>query len=157
MSAYRAQQNRGHSFHDGTNVLPEVRAWHNYLRHSIPCADNITGALLDLIDQHLLQARDLRLSASLLYDRLMQILERAKSATPGFTAELLLVEDQARQGDEMFEPITATPRLSGSAMELFETPFAFWDSAIGMDGAEVPNVSCLGDDILLQDHADLVL
>jgi hypothetical protein len=96
-AASRARPARGRCFHDGTDVLPEVRSWHNYLQRNIPHSDKITGPLLDLIDQHLLRTdRNVRPSASLLYDQLVRILQRVDMETPGITTQLLIAEQETR-------------------------------------------------------------
>lgn len=43
------------SFHDGRNVLSDVTRWHNVMRGKVHPYDYITGGVLDLIDDHLLQ------------------------------------------------------------------------------------------------------
>jgi serine/threonine protein kinase len=42
-------------FHDGKNVLPSVQNWHKILRQNIHTRDHLTGKILDLVDNHLLQ------------------------------------------------------------------------------------------------------
>lgn len=44
------------SFHDGKKVLPEVMKWHTFLRRRTHAKDHITGKILDLVDNHMLQS-----------------------------------------------------------------------------------------------------
>ncbi|KAL1793591.1 hypothetical protein ACET3X_008573 [Alternaria dauci] len=43
-------------FHDGSDVLPEVEKWHEYLRGHLRLSDTTTGLVLDLIQLKLLRA-----------------------------------------------------------------------------------------------------
>lgn len=43
-------------FHDGFNVLPEIRKWHDYLRGHLRSSDTTTELVLVLIENELLQA-----------------------------------------------------------------------------------------------------
>ena len=42
-------------FHDGTDVLPEIEKWHNYLRGHLRPSDTTTELVLDLIEHKLLR------------------------------------------------------------------------------------------------------
>ncbi|KAF2031395.1 hypothetical protein EK21DRAFT_88108 [Setomelanomma holmii] len=42
-------------FHDGFQVLPEIRKWHKYLRGHVRCSDTATVRVLDLIENNMLQ------------------------------------------------------------------------------------------------------
>ncbi|ORX98944.1 hypothetical protein BCR34DRAFT_142156 [Clohesyomyces aquaticus] len=42
-------------FHDGNDVLPEIKRWHNFLRGHLRVADTATPLVLDLIEGHMLQ------------------------------------------------------------------------------------------------------
>jgi len=44
-------------FHDGMDLLPGIRQWHQYLRGVLRRSDHITSNLLDFIEEHLLVAR----------------------------------------------------------------------------------------------------
>ena len=76
----RAPTNEGTSdkraaFHDGTQVLPEVKLWYDHLRQLVRKDDKTTGKILDLIDSHLLQGDPLnRYDSKQLYEHLDQIL-----------------------------------------------------------------------------------
>lgn len=56
----RIQANRRHkdtlgdSFHDGSEVLPEVTHWHRYLRRVARNSDSFTHRVLDLVDKKML-------------------------------------------------------------------------------------------------------
>ena len=44
----------GDSFHDGSEVLPEVTHWHTYLRQVARRSDDLTRRVLDLVDERML-------------------------------------------------------------------------------------------------------
>jgi hypothetical protein len=68
-------------FHDGEKVLSEVLAWHDQLRSNISTDDSITGRMLDLTDDHLLQGNPaLRFDSYQLCQRLDQLLQPTKQA-----------------------------------------------------------------------------
>ncbi|KAI0379192.1 hypothetical protein F5Y04DRAFT_259958 [Hypomontagnella monticulosa] len=48
------------AFHDGVDVLPEVKEWHNYLRSVLRVSDTITGRILDLVDERMLRTESAR-------------------------------------------------------------------------------------------------
>lgn len=50
------------AFHNGVDVLPEVRDWHNYLRKVLRVTDTVTGRILDLIDETMLLGESARQS-----------------------------------------------------------------------------------------------
>ncbi|KAI1089040.1 hypothetical protein F5B19DRAFT_468927 [Rostrohypoxylon terebratum] len=50
------------AFHDGVDVLPEVRDWHTYLRKVLRVTDTVTGRILDLVDQTMLLRESTRRS-----------------------------------------------------------------------------------------------
>jgi hypothetical protein len=140
MAARHSQQGRRYCFHNGTDVLPEVRAWHNHLRSSISHADRITGPLLDLIDERLLQAdRDVRPSASVLYDQLMRILQRVEQDEANFLPEPFVLGDQTQY--ELYGASATDLIPSSIATDLVETTSKFRDSAIGMGISEAAMIS----------------
>ncbi|KAI1386093.1 uncharacterized protein F4822DRAFT_305220 [Hypoxylon trugodes] len=48
------------AFHNGVHVLPEVLEWHNYLRSVLRRSDTITGRILDLVEECMLQPESAR-------------------------------------------------------------------------------------------------
>lgn len=48
------------AFHDGTDVLPEVREWHDALRGVLRVSDTITGRILKIIDEYMLVTESVR-------------------------------------------------------------------------------------------------
>lgn len=42
-------------FHNGSNVLPEIKHWHDYLRNVLRPTDRIAGVVLSLVEKYLLQ------------------------------------------------------------------------------------------------------
>jgi hypothetical protein len=148
MALQRSQQSRTDCFHNDSEVLPEVRAWHSHLRTCISNVDRITGPLLYLIDRELLQVdRDLRPSANVLCYQLMQILQNATAASPSIANEILRAELQPLEieSEDTFETAQAPSQL---LMDMLDFSSGFWDSAIGMDVTESANMSCLDNDIL---------
>jgi hypothetical protein len=69
---------RGDFFHNGSEVLPEVKQWHRLLRNSIRKTDHITSALLDLVETRLLIAIDSRISAEELYPKLQRFISETQ-------------------------------------------------------------------------------
>lgn len=71
----------GDYFHNGHDVLPEVTAWHDFLRYSLRRSDPLTGKILDLVDKFMLKggAED-RLSAANVHQKYTQYLREASSA-----------------------------------------------------------------------------
>jgi hypothetical protein len=70
---------KGDYFHDGKNVLPEVREWHSFLRRMLRPTDLITAGILRIIDDGLLVGdSQKRLSAEKLYDEFEKLLNSAK-------------------------------------------------------------------------------
>ncbi|SPO07392.1 uncharacterized protein DNG_10086 [Cephalotrichum gorgonifer] len=70
---------RGDGFHDGLNVLDEVRDWHQFLRSSTRRHDNFTPAILDLIDKHMLVDSRERYDSAATAHHLEKILQETTS------------------------------------------------------------------------------
>ncbi|XTI86035.1 hypothetical protein V2W45_1233385 [Cenococcum geophilum] len=65
-------------FHDGDDVLPEVRSWHNILRSTKRITDHITSDVLNLVDSRMLIKDPLeRIETEELCEELNKILQRA--------------------------------------------------------------------------------
>jgi hypothetical protein len=63
-------------FHDGSKVLDAIQHWHNAVRQYIRQTDNLTGQILDLVTQSMLQGDpSQRISATNLCTRLTSILD----------------------------------------------------------------------------------
>jgi hypothetical protein len=74
------------AFHDGTEVLPSVLHWHDFLRNSSRKADTISHRVLDLVEEKmLLKNPSQRLSFAMLCDKLEDIIILAKSDQQRFT------------------------------------------------------------------------
>jgi hypothetical protein len=66
-------------FHDGKDVLPEIKLWHRYLSNHVRKADTTTTLVLKIIDQDLLKADpEDRLTSAKLCRELKIILRRAE-------------------------------------------------------------------------------
>jgi hypothetical protein len=86
----------GDFFHNGKDVLPEIKQWHQYLRSVARHTDHITKSILNLVEEHLLVAQN-RMSAKELYKRLQTLLEEAKKDS--IPAELADLMDTLRKID----------------------------------------------------------
>jgi hypothetical protein len=66
-------------FHNGTDVLPEIKKWHNYLRGHLRPSDTATSMVLDVIEHNMLQTETYnRLDLKSLCKRLGKIIKDAK-------------------------------------------------------------------------------
>jgi hypothetical protein len=71
-------------FHDGINMLPEIRKWHNYLRGHVRPSDTATPLVLDLIENNMLQTETSnRFELEELCDKLQEILDWATERVKG--------------------------------------------------------------------------
>ncbi|KAI0128203.1 hypothetical protein F4776DRAFT_199282 [Hypoxylon sp. NC0597] len=67
------------AFHNGVDVLPEIKEWHMHIRSLIRKSDTITGLILDLVDEKMLLKESARQSTSeLLYPALIERLRDAQ-------------------------------------------------------------------------------
>ncbi|KAI1101815.1 hypothetical protein F4804DRAFT_314785 [Jackrogersella minutella] len=79
------------AFHNGVDVLPEIREWHDYLRMVVRVSDTITGRILDLIDENMLLAESARpLKSETLYDAIQNRLNDAQAHHDRLVREGLL-------------------------------------------------------------------
>ncbi|KAF4821021.1 putative serine/threonine-protein kinase mps1 [Colletotrichum siamense] len=62
------------AFHDGITVLKEVCYWHQYLRETARQNDAYSGAVLDMVDQHMLIDGDSRWSAKRVFNEFSKIM-----------------------------------------------------------------------------------
>ena len=91
----------GDFFHDGTDVLKDVRDWHNFLRKYLRQTDTITSQVLDLVEKKMLKgAAEARIEAKDLCLRLQDILTRYREQPrqellPSIAQALLQVDDEA--------------------------------------------------------------
>jgi hypothetical protein len=89
----------GDYFHDGKEVLTDVKSWHDVLRSALRKTDSITGQVLDLVDKHMLigSAED-RITAKDLCTHLKQIPTHIDAGdqdpVPESIMEALLVVDK---------------------------------------------------------------
>jgi hypothetical protein len=66
----------GDYFHNGSELLPEVKSWHEYLRYLIRRNDTITGQVLDLIENGMLRDKpEQRHTAAQVGRKLTEILQ----------------------------------------------------------------------------------
>ena len=105
-------------FHDGDEVLPEVRHWHNYLRGHLLCSDTTTELVLELIENHLLKESSFRPELKDLCDQLDDLSAKAKqgisklrkhSRQTDVTVRKALEEIERRASIEMPSEQTVNP------------------------------------------------
>jgi hypothetical protein len=88
----------GDYFHDGLNVLPEVRCWHQYLRSSMRIADRITSQVLELVDEDMLVGSPtLRIKSSAVCQKLAKIrqsVQKPEQRVPEMILKFLKVLDE---------------------------------------------------------------
>ncbi|KAI1760751.1 hypothetical protein GGR53DRAFT_62938 [Hypoxylon sp. FL1150] len=60
------------AFHDGTDVLPEVREWHETLRGVLRISDTITGRILKIVDEYMLVSELARRSITISVHEVLQ-------------------------------------------------------------------------------------
>ena len=104
-------------FHDGIDVLPEIKKWHDYLRGHIRVSDTMTPMVLDLIERSMLQTNTRsRMNFVKLCEKLQGLIRLAKEMIKGldnFSTEtdevvlkaLLKIEEEA-QSQKSSEPKT---------------------------------------------------
>lgn len=113
----------GDYFHDGKEVLTDVKGWHDVLRSAVRNTDTITSQVLDLVDKDMLigSAED-RITAKDLCTRLKQISTQIDAAACGAGAsdpvpesimEALLVVDKEAPSRFLDPATPARRRLSG--------------------------------------------
>lgn len=89
----RSHNRLSDTFHDRDNILPEVVAWHQYLRSASRRTDPFTPAILDTVDQYMLVCPEsCRLGANEIFCNLKNILEKPAAeaqAIPGEIEKLL--------------------------------------------------------------------
>lgn len=110
----------GDLFCDGTTVLDEVGQWHRVLRRTASRADNMTGLVLDIVDQHMLRARPTdRWSCKQLDDALEQIVRDnpvdSNSQLPmSILRALQDINDEAAQNPQRIQSSASKQRKSES-------------------------------------------
>lgn len=69
------------AFHDGNELLPEIKGWHQYLKIVIKKSDIVTSDILDLVETKLLLANHTdRKTSKWLTQELSLIIDRAKKS-----------------------------------------------------------------------------
>jgi hypothetical protein len=81
---------QGDFFHNGRELLPEVKQWHSFLRKSIRKTDHITSALLDLVENELLVAAHSRIPAEALYAKLQLLIGETEVEETGSAMDTLM-------------------------------------------------------------------
>lgn len=81
---------QGDYFHNGRELLPEVKQWHSFLRKSMRKTDHITSGLLDLVETELLVAAHRRVSAEKLYGMLQRLIGDSEVEETGSAMDTLM-------------------------------------------------------------------
>jgi hypothetical protein len=110
----------GDYFHDGREVLTDVKSWHGVLRTALRRTDTVTGQVLDLVDKHMLigSAED-RITAKDLCTHLKQISTHidagagARDPVPESIMEALLFVDKEAPSRLPDSAISVWSQLSG--------------------------------------------
>ncbi|KAK7911645.1 Protein kinase domain-containing protein [Apiospora marii] len=76
------------NFHDDQQVLPEVKAWHRYLRVAARRTDTITSKVLDLVDNYMLVGADIRRTAAFIVKGFAEHLSPETGSDTGFPEEI---------------------------------------------------------------------
>lgn len=98
------------TFHDGENVLPEIRQWHEHLKRITRRCDNITHRILDIVDDYLLSKDiEVRLTSTELREKLdhkISIAERSLTDDSWMDGELLkaVLPPKLRHNHNSFAP-----------------------------------------------------
>lgn len=94
----------GDYFHDGVNVLPEVRNWHKYLRSVARKTDEVTHQVLDIVENRMLvqHSKNLpRMKASELCQKLSDIIDNLEDSAPSVPEDIVKfltdVDDEAAE------------------------------------------------------------
>jgi serine/threonine protein kinase len=115
-------------FHDGEKVISAVSDWHTLLRGYLRAEDNITGSVLDMIDEHLFQPGNRRFTAKQLHRHLEQILQHARKKDqnynlgpvvpfkPGDSSTEFLLTSAAHEGQNLVHSIDRHSSLSSPRM-----------------------------------------
>ncbi|KAL3291597.1 serine/threonine protein kinase [Colletotrichum asianum] len=102
------------AFHDGSQVLPAVMQWHDYLRNSSRKADTITCQVLDLIETGMLEKDpEKRLSSADLCTRLDTILNEAKATYQNALQSNSLKPESQEILSAMLELDKRAPKFAG--------------------------------------------
>ncbi|KUJ16335.1 uncharacterized protein LY89DRAFT_719074 [Mollisia scopiformis] len=96
----------GDYFHDGRDVLPEVTAWHLYLRNILRGTDRVTSQVLDVVDHHMLikDPRN-RWQSSEVYEKLFKISLGLEDPTSTVSPEIIEFISSSAQS----EPTSSRP------------------------------------------------
>lgn len=75
----RGAQTNSDAFHDGKDVYPDIKDWHDHLNEVLRKSDTVTSEILALVDAHMLRSNpDDRISSAQLCDKLDEILNKAE-------------------------------------------------------------------------------
>lgn len=90
------------SFHNGSQVIQEVTAWHQYLRAAARRTDTISSLVLNMIDNDMLVGVDSRHNTAGIVKGFAEHLAPTGTCTDGFPEEisdlLLEIDEEERQG-----------------------------------------------------------
>jgi hypothetical protein len=115
-----ATRDKTDRFHDGVDVIPQIRRWHNFLRGHLRPSDTATALVLELVENNMLQKEaPNRLKSGELCKRLEDIIGRASAKvdeleehsrlTDPSVLEALLAIEKLAQVEKNNKRTTSTP------------------------------------------------
>jgi hypothetical protein len=117
------------SFHDGTNVLPEVVTWHKYLRSTARRTDVLTEEILNVVEKHVLLDDADRVDSGYLCKVLTDTLEKRDSTPEILSTDLIkLLEyiDDLEEADSRKTPRSsdygAVENIRDNSCNTYTTP-----------------------------------
>ena len=142
-------------FHNGTDVLPEVKKWHNYLRGHLRSSDTTTSLVLDLVEHKMLQTETHnRISLGSLCDELNELIVRAENkieqlkdvhsrfTDPAVLQALLQLEEKAQQ-QRRSRP-KSTPLQQQTALRSLDVPHPLQRAAMHVKKHQIIREKPLG-------------
>lgn len=103
-------------FHDGKDVLPEIKSWHRYLANHVRIGDTITAKVLNLINEDMLKADpEERLTSTKLCKELDKILSGAEGKRKAMLQEGTLSETEFSTQYALLVAEKAAPSDSNTA------------------------------------------
>lgn len=109
------------AFHNGVDVLPEVKEWHVHLRSLLRLSDTITGRILDLVDEKMLLAESPRqFNCEALHISIKEKVQQAEAhyeqlVEKGVVRRVSTSVSEALLGNEKRKPSAARSQVSGRA------------------------------------------
>lgn len=148
------------AFHDGNNVYPDIKDWHDHLNEVLRKSDTVTSKILALVDNHMLRSKpEDRISSAQLCNKLDEILEEAENSLKAATkparnnhvresllmTELQLVPNIAKPAETARIFKLPVPSQDGKYLQIYAQPSGGESSAnaatLGMTGRKTLSVA----------------